>query len=141
MHLHHSDGRVFDFTNNELSPADVLPGDVVWVEEDILLVMSVDGDHANTIEHPAAVAMMSAALNHPQGAKWGIAEAMRIHAREMAKGWLLAVQHKLVVLPSTDDNGPDTPHAISLGCDDPEGDAPGSTPNEAPLGEPLPEGL
>ena len=85
-----SDGRVFD---GEAAVYEA--GDVAWFEEAVLLVTKVDGDMARAIVHPAAIEMMHAALNFgPKGADGmhqGIAEAMRIHARTMARGYLAAI--------------------------------------------------
>lgn len=81
-----SDGRVFDGET-----ATYEPGDVAWFEEDILLVTAIKDDQAQAIVHPAAREMMRAVLDNPKGVSVGLAEAMRIHASTMAKGWLAAV--------------------------------------------------
>jgi hypothetical protein len=95
MDVIHSDGRVFENTDPHSDfMGDYEPGDVAWFEEDILLVARVENGTAYAIEHPAAEEMMAAALYF--GAKGsdrvnhGMVEAMRIHARTMAKGWLAA---------------------------------------------------
>ena len=82
-----TDDRLFE------SDATYEPGDVAWFEEDILLVTHIEDGVAQAIEHPAAPEMIQAALySGPRMpdhvVHHGIAEAMRVHARTMAKGWL-----------------------------------------------------
>lgn len=83
-----SDGRVFDADG----PDGLLafePGDVAQFDEDILLVVKVDGDRADAIEHPAAHEMMKAALGSGSF-EARMAAYYRIHAQTMARGWLAA---------------------------------------------------
>ena len=54
-----SDGRVFTPEGND----DYEPGDVAWIEEDVLLVTKIEDGVALAIEHPAAAEMMRAALD------------------------------------------------------------------------------
>lgn len=69
------------------------PGDVAWFEEDILLVVKIEGNRADAIPHPMAKEMMHAALYFvpdqagrvgqpgPERARAGLDEAMAIHQR------------------------------------------------------------
>lgn len=93
MNFHNSDGRVFEDPEAEFSHGkDTQVGDFAWFEEDILLVTKVDGDRADTIDHPAAAEMMAAVLgpNHPTSFKDSLALATRIHWRYLGKGWAAA---------------------------------------------------
>ena len=100
MNVRHSDGRLFENTEEDDFQGDYEPGDVAWFEEDVLLVVAVKDGEAQAIEHPAARDMLDAALNFgppgPKGGAIGIAETMRIHARTMARGWLAAREMGLV---------------------------------------------
>jgi len=71
-----------------------------------LLVVQVENGTAHAIEHPAAEEMMAAALyfgpKGPDRVNHGMAEAMRVHARMMAKGWLAARAAGLLTTESRD---------------------------------------
>lgn len=90
-----SDGRLFEEDEDD-SKVTYAPGDIAWFDEDILLVTSIKEGVAQAIEHPAARQMLQTALDHPEGWARGFAEAMRIHARTMARGWLFALEVGLI---------------------------------------------
>lgn len=84
MQFRNRDGRVFDDPMAEWSPGPLTRvGDVAWFEEDILLVVEVNGGQAETVDHPKAAEMMRAILGPEAGGeiKGRIEEAMRIHWR------------------------------------------------------------
>ena len=108
-----TDGRDFDDEGVKYEP-----GDVAWFEEDVLLVVKIEGDTAHAIVHPAAREMMHAALySHagmPNRAAAGLAEAMRVHARTMARGYLAALGASLSMSCDVPDKWTVTMDAVSI---------------------------